>query len=78
MMLFNMEEYIILLAPIQTKISLDLMVLETIQILEEMLYGLSWAIVFNKTGNQILVRVDGENAFTPVDYDSTLNTDVAI
>ena len=36
------------------------------------------AIVFNKTGNQILVRVDGENAFTPVDYDSTLNTDLAM
>ena len=36
------------------------------------------AIVFNKTGNQILVRVDGENAFTPVDYDSTLNPDLAM
>lgn len=36
------------------------------------------AIVFNKTGNQILVRVDGENAFTPVDYDNSLNTDLSL
>jgi len=36
------------------------------------------AIVFNKTGNQILVRIDGENMFTPVDYDNTLNPDLAM
>ena len=36
------------------------------------------AIVFNKTGNQILVRVDGENAFTPVDYDNSLNTNLSL
>jgi len=38
----------------------------------------TWHIVgvfFNKTGNQIGVRVDGENAFTPVnDYDNSLQT----
>ena len=37
-----------------------------------------WHIVacfFNKSGNQIGVRVDGENAFTPVnDYDNSLQT----
>ena len=36
------------------------------------------AIVFNKTGNQILVRIDGENAFTPVDYDNKLNTNLSV
>lgn len=35
-------------------------------------------IVFNKTGNQILVRVNGENAFTPVDYDNSLNTNLSV
>ena len=31
--------------------------------------------IFNKTGNQISVRVDGANAFTPVnDYDNSINT----
>ena len=31
--------------------------------------------IFNKTGNQISVRVDGSNAFTPVnDYDNAINT----
>jgi hypothetical protein len=31
--------------------------------------------IFNKTGNQISVRVDGSNAFTPVnDYDNSINT----
>ena len=31
--------------------------------------------IFNKTGNQISVRVDGANAFTPVDdYDNAINT----
>ena len=38
----------------------------------------TWAIVscwFNKTGNQIGVRVDGSNAFTPVnDYDNSIQT----
>jgi len=38
----------------------------------------NWHIVvaiFNKTGNQISVRVDGANAFTPVnDYDNSLST----
>lgn len=38
----------------------------------------AWHIVacfFNKTGNQIGVRVDGSNAFTPVnDYDNSLQT----
>jgi len=30
--------------------------------------------IFNKTGNQISVRVDGSNAFTPVnDYDNAIN-----
>ena len=37
-----------------------------------------WHVVacfFNKSGNQIGVRVDGENAFTPVnDYDNSLQT----
>ena len=36
------------------------------------------AIVFNKTGNQILVRIDGENTFTPVDYDNSLNTNLSL
>ena len=36
------------------------------------------AIVFNKTGNQILVRIDGVNMFTPVDYDNNLNPDLAM
>ena len=36
------------------------------------------AIVFNKSGNQILVRIDGENTFTPVDYDNSLNTDLSV
>ena len=31
--------------------------------------------IFNKTGNQISARVDGANAFTPVnDYDNSINT----
>ena len=31
--------------------------------------------IFNKTGNQISTRVDGSNAFTPVnDYDNAINT----
>ena len=31
--------------------------------------------IFNKTGNQISARVDGSNAFTPVnDYDNAINT----
>jgi len=31
--------------------------------------------IFNKTGNQISTRVDGANAFTPVnDYDNSINT----
>jgi len=38
----------------------------------------NWVIVscwFNKSGNQIGVRVDGQNAFTPVnDYDNSLQT----
>lgn len=38
----------------------------------------TWVIlvaIFNKTGNQIAVRVDGDNAFTPVnDYDNSLDT----
>ena len=38
----------------------------------------TWAIVgtiFNKTGNQISARVDGSNAFTPVnDYDNSINS----
>jgi len=30
--------------------------------------------IFNKTGNQISARVDGSNAFTPVnDYDNAIN-----
>ena len=34
-------------------------------------------VIFNKTGNQIAVRVNGENAFTPVnDYDNSLNTNL--
>jgi hypothetical protein len=40
----------------------------------------TWVIIgaiFNKTGNQIAVRVDGDNAFTPVnDYDNSLNTNM--
>jgi len=40
----------------------------------------TWVIVcaiFNKTGNQIAVRVNGTNAFTPVnDYDNALNTNM--
>ena len=32
-------------------------------------------VIFNKTGNQIALRVDGDNAFTPVnDYDNSLDT----
>ena len=32
-------------------------------------------VIFNKTGNQIALRVDGTNAFTPVnDYDNSLDT----
>ena len=38
----------------------------------------TWVIIgaiFNKTGNQIAMRVDGDNAFTPVnDYDNSLDT----
>lgn len=38
----------------------------------------TWVIlvaIFNKTGNQIAVRVDGTDAFTPVnDYDNSLDT----
>ena len=34
-------------------------------------------VIFNKTGNQIAVRVDGDNAFTPVnDYDKSLQTNM--
>ena len=40
----------------------------------------TWVIlvaIFNKTGNQIAVRVDGTNAFTPVnDYDNSLDTNM--
>ena len=40
----------------------------------------TWVIItaiFNKTGNQIAVRVDGADAFTPVnDYDTALNTNL--
>ena len=40
----------------------------------------TWVIIcaiFNKTGNQIAVRVNGTNAFTPVnDYDNALNTNL--
>ena len=40
----------------------------------------TWVIVcaiFNKTGNQIAVRVNGTNKFTPVnDYDNALNTNM--
>ena len=40
----------------------------------------TWVIIgaiFNKTGNQIAMRVDGDNAFTPVnDYDNSLDTDL--
>jgi hypothetical protein len=40
----------------------------------------TWVIlvaIFNKTGNQIAVRVDGDNAFTPVnDYDNSLQTNM--
>ena len=42
--------------------------------------GGTWVIIgaiFNKTGNQIAVRVDGDNAFTPVnDYDNSLQTNM--
>jgi len=42
--------------------------------------GGTWVIIgaiFNKTGNQIAVRVDGDNAFTPVnDYDNSLDTNM--
>jgi hypothetical protein len=32
-------------------------------------------VIFNKTGNQIALRVDGTDAFTPVnDYDNSLDT----
>lgn len=34
-------------------------------------------VIFNKTGNQIALRVDGTDAFTPVnDYDNSLNTNL--
>ena len=34
-------------------------------------------VIFNKTGNQIAVRVDGTDAFTPVnDYDNSLQTNM--
>ena len=34
-------------------------------------------VIFNKTGNQIAMRVDGDNAFTPVnDYDNSLDTNM--
>ena len=40
----------------------------------------TWVIIgaiFNKTGNQIAVRVNGDNAFTPVnDYDNSLQTNM--
>ena len=40
----------------------------------------TWVIIcaiFNKTGNQIAVRVNGTNKFTPVnDYDNALNTNL--
>ena len=40
----------------------------------------TWVIlvaIFNKTGNQIAVRVDGDDAFTPVnDYDNSLQTNM--
>jgi hypothetical protein len=40
----------------------------------------TWVIVcaiFNKTGNQITIRVNGTDAFTPVnDYDNALNTNM--
>jgi hypothetical protein len=40
----------------------------------------TWVIIcaiFNKTGNQIAVRVNGTNKFTPVnDYDNALNTNM--
>jgi len=40
----------------------------------------TWVIlvaIFNKTGNQIAVRVDGDNAFTPVnDYDNSLQSNM--
>ena len=40
----------------------------------------TWVIIcaiFNKTGNQIAVRVNGTNAFTPVnDYDNSLQTNM--
>ena len=40
----------------------------------------NWVIlgaIFNKSGNQIAVRVNGTNAFTPVnDYDNSLNTNM--
>ena len=40
----------------------------------------TWVIlvaIFNKSGNQIAVRVDGDNAFTPVnDYDNSLDTNM--
>lgn len=40
----------------------------------------TWVIlvaIFNKSGNQIAVRVDGDNAFTPVnDYDNSINTNL--
>jgi hypothetical protein len=42
----------------------------------------TWVIIvaiFNKTGNQIAVRVNGENKFTPVnDYDNALNQNMDI
>jgi hypothetical protein len=36
---------------------------------------ITMVVIFNKTGNQIALRVDGTDAFTPVnDYDNSLNT----
>ena len=37
------------------------------------------AVIFNKTGNQIALRVDGTDAFTPVnDYDNSLDTNMEL
>ena len=36
---------------------------------------ITMVVIFNKTGNQIALRVDGADAFTPVDdYDNSLDT----
>ena len=55
----------------------------TIGYLQEFDSGIAqntWVIIgaiFNKTGNQIAMRVDGDNAFTPVnDYDNSLDTNM--